>query len=148
MCFSFLTITWTWDSLLVKPTSQDCFEIVRICIFWALHSVCPCPKSTVNGSSNCIINVVTLLRQNKKSTLFLAVFFVYLPGFFWGKLREYGHLRSSHLFLELAEQSSRKWDLDNQQLGNRIPTRGGGKICAIKFPVFPFSFTALHLPSG
>lgn len=78
----------------------------------------------MNGSCNCITNVVILLRENKKSMLFLAVFFVLSPRVLLGE-RE--GIWGFQVFLcfpgteQHAKGSSREWDLGDRQLGNTIP---------------------------
>jgi hypothetical protein len=62
-------------------------------------------KYSINGSYNCVVNVVVLLRvKNKKNAqLFSAPFSSLFPWAFLEKVRrEYGVLRAFHLFLERA----------------------------------------------
>lgn len=78
----------------------------------------------MNGSCNCITNVVILLRENKKSMLFRAVVFVLSPRVLLGEREE---IWGFQVFLSFprteqhAKGSSREWDLGDQQLGNTIP---------------------------
>lgn len=103
----------------------------------------PLPKCSVNGSCNCIINVI-LLRENKKSILFLAVFFVLSP---WTLPRENEGIWGFQVLFssfpgteQRAEWSSREWDLGSQQLGNTVPKWEKTALSGYQF------FPSLSLP--
>lgn len=90
-----------------------------------------------------------MLRENKKSMLFIAVFFVLSPRVLLGAREE---IWGFQVFLSFprtelrAKGSSREWDLGSVRKHNSQMKRGK-KSYTIRLPIFPFSFTAL-CPQG